>query len=89
MKDSIIVRVSELRSKLQDIRRSGCELVSITINEADEFDGDVIPAHISFSGCREYNPDEWFDFEEVEAVPNESELNERLCMGIHMSSNLL
>lgn len=89
MKDSIIVKVSELRSMLQDIRRSGCELVSLTINEADEFDGDTIPPCISFSACKEYSPDEWIDFDVVEAVPNESELTEKSLTAMHMSSNLL
>lgn len=88
MKDSIIVNVSELRSMIQDIRRSGCELVSVSINEAEEFNGDVIPASISFSACKSYSPDEWIDFEDVEAVPNEVELSKKASDAMHMSSNL-
>lgn len=34
--DSIIVSVSELRSRLQDIRRSGAEYVRVSLMEADE-----------------------------------------------------
>lgn len=89
MKDSITVKVSELRSMIQDIRRSGCDLVSLTIHESDEFDGDIIPPSISFSACRSSSPDVWIDFEEVEAVPNESELDESSITAVHMSSNLL
>ena len=53
MKDSIIVRVSELRSIIQDIRRSGSELVCLSINEGD----DELPPFLSFSACKEYDPD--------------------------------
>lgn len=89
MKDSIIIKVSDLRSLVQDIRRSGCNVVSLTINEADKFDDDVIPPCISFTACNENSPDEWFDFEEIDAVSNESELNEKADTAVHMSSNLL
>ncbi len=89
MKESIIVSVSELRSKLQDIRRSGCELVCVTIYDASESDGDTIPPCISFSACRQYAPDVWYDFEEVEAIPNEAEIFEKQYSGIEMSSNLI
>lgn len=90
MKDSIIVKVSDLRSVIQDIRRKDCDLVSLTINEADESDGEVIPACISFSGCRISSTDEWIEFEqEVEAVPNESALEEKMYTGIFMSDNLI
>lgn len=88
MKDTIIIKVSELRSLVQDIRRSGCDVVSLTINEADKFDDEVIPPSISFSACKEVSPDEWIDFEEIEAVSNESELNEKSLTAMHMSSNL-
>lgn len=89
MKDTIIVNVSELRSLVQDIRHSGCDVVSLTINEADKFDDDVIPAHISFSACKESSPDKWIHFDDIDAVPNESELKEKSITAIHMSSNLL
>lgn len=88
-KNSIIVKVSELRSKLQDIRRSGCELVCLTILDADESNGEPLPPCITFTACKEYNPDEWIDFEEVEAVSNENELTEKLLYGTVMGSNLL
>lgn len=88
MKNSIIVNVSELRSMLQDIRRSGCEFVSLTIDESEKIGDTVLPSSISFSACKAYSPDEWIDFEEVEAVPNEAELYEKSLTAIHMSSNL-
>ena len=89
MKDSIIVKVSELRSIIQDIRRSGCDLVALTINESDEYNGETLPPFISFSACKSFSPDEWVDFEEVEAVPNDDELYEKSFYATHISSNLL
>lgn len=85
MKDSIIVRVSELRSIIQDIRRSGSELVCLSINEGD----DELPPFLSFSACKEYDPDTWIDFDGLDAVPNEDELAEKECSSMHMSSELL
>ncbi len=89
MRNSIIVNVTELRSMLQDIRRSGCDCVSLTIDEADCADGDVFPTSISFSACKGYEPDKWIDFEPIDAVPNESELSEKSLTAFHISSNLL
>jgi len=89
MKDSIIVKVSELRSAIQDIRRSGCDIVSLTIYEQDDSDEDVLPARISLSACKAYEPDQWADFDDVDSVPNEAELQEKFDTGIHMSDNLL
>ena len=89
MKDSIIVKVSDLRSTIQDVRRSGCDVVSLSFLEPDEFDGEIIPASLSLSACKSAAPDEWFDFEEVEAVSNEDELVEQSLTAMHMSSNLL
>ena len=83
--DSIVVSVSELRSRLQDIRRSGMEYVQISFSEAD----DELPACINFSACKAYNTKEWTDFDEVEALPNNKELIKDCLVGIHMSSNLL
>lgn len=75
---------------LQDIRRSGCDVVSLTINEIDdEIEDDIIPASISFSACRKASPESWIDFDEVESVPNEAELAEKSLTAVHMSSNLL
>ena len=88
MKNSIIVKVSDLRSMIQDIRRSGCDIVSLTINDTDNFDGDIIPPSISLSACRN-SSDVWIDFEEIEAIPNESELEKESLTAVHMSSNLL
>lgn len=89
MRNSIIVKVTELRSMMQDIRRSDCDAVRLTINDADEFDGDELPPSISLSACRMSSPEKWIDFDEIEAVPNESELKEQSFTAIHMSSNLL
>ena len=89
MRNSIIVKVTELRSMMQDIRRSDCDVVRLTINDVDEFDGDTIPACISLSACRASSPDKWIDFDDIDAVSNESELEDRSLTAMHMSSNLL
>lgn len=89
MKNSIIVNVSELRSIVQDIRRSGCDCVRLTINDADNFEGDVIPPCISFSACKTFSPEDWVDFDDIDAVSNEAELDEKSITAVHMSSNLL
>ena len=43
----------------------------------------------SFSACKAYEPDQWADFDDVDSVPNEAELQEKFDTGIHMSDNLL
>lgn len=83
--DSIVVSVSELRSRLQDIRRSGMEYVAISLSEAD----DEFPACINFSACKACDTSEWADFEEVEALPQNEKLMNDCVLGMHMSSNLL
>lgn len=45
-RDSIIVSVSELRSLIQDIRRSGSHYVKISISEEDVIDGEPYPAEL-------------------------------------------
>ena len=83
--DSIIVSVSELRSRLQDIRRSGAEYVRVSLMEADE----DLPACINLSACKSYDTNEWYDFDGVDALPNQSELENDYLFGINISSILL
>lgn len=84
MADSIVVSVSELRSRLQDIRRDGMDYVEISLSEADE----DLPACINFSACKSYDTQTWSDYEEVEAVPENEKLIEACLYGTHMSSNM-
>lgn len=88
MKDSIIVKVSDLRSAMQDIRRSGCDVVSLSILDSDVSDGETFPPCISLSACSSHDPSIWTDFEDVDAVPNEDELKKHSLNSVHMSSNL-
>lgn len=88
-RDSIIVSVSELRSLIQDIRRSGSDYVKISISEEDVIDGEPYPAELNFSACKSSAPDIWFDFESLEEVSNHDELDKKSLYGAHMSSNLL
>lgn len=89
MSDTIVVSVSELRSRLQDIRRDGMEYVMLSISEPDEFDGEVIPASIALSACKAHDTNVWADYDEVESLPDNENLIKECCLGIHMSSNLL
>lgn len=47
MRDSIIVSVSELRSLIQDVRRTGKNYVQVTISDSYEDDGEFYPAELS------------------------------------------
>ena len=51
MRDSIIVSVSQLRSIVQDVRRTGKEYVKVTISESFEDDGEIYPAELSLCTC--------------------------------------
>lgn len=91
MKDSIIVSVSELRSLVQDVRRSGKEYVQLSILEPldDEDGGEPFPAELSLSAFDPNSPDMCIDYESIYAPENESELSDKIAFATHMSSNLL
>lgn len=89
MGDSIIVRVSDLRAKIQDLRRDGMDYVEVSILEPDEFDGETIPACIQLSGCKVRDTHLWTDYDPVEALPKNEELLDNSLSGIHQSSNLI
>lgn len=86
MRDSIIVSVSELRSLIQDVRRTGKNYVQVTISDSYEDDGEFYPAELSLCTC---DPVECVEFEPICAPENESELSDTMCEATHMSSNLL
>ena len=87
MRNTIIVSISELRSLIQDARRTGKEYVKLSIlDPLDDDDGEPVPAELSIcafdsSGC--------IEFETIYAPENESELSDSLIDTVHMSSNLL
>ena len=90
MENSIIVSVSELRSRIQDVRRSGMDFVELTILPADKDDDDeIIPASLELSASKYSETSEWVDFEEIFALDNEEELKEQSLTSVHMSDNLL
>lgn len=91
MRDSIIVKVSELRSLVQDVRRSGKEYVQLSILEPlDDDDGSgAVPAELSMSAFDPNENDMCVDYESIYAPENESELSEKVSLATHMSSNLL
>ena len=91
MRDSIIVNVSELRSLVQDVRRSGKKYVQLSILEPldDEDGGEPVPAELSLSAFDPNDPDMCIDYESIYAPENESELSNKISLSAHMSSNLL
>lgn len=88
MRDSIIVSVSELRSLVQDVRRSGKSFVKLSILEPldDEDGGEPVPAELSLCA---FDSSECIEFDSIYAPENESELNDGIATTVHMSSNLL
>lgn len=86
MRNSIIVNVSELRSLVQDVRRTGKNYVKVTIDDSWEEDGETYPASLSFCTC---DPETCIEFDPIEAPTNESELDASMTLAVHMSSNLL
>jgi len=87
MRDTIIVSISELRSLIQDARRTGKEYVKLSIlDPLDDDDGESVPAELSICA---FDSSECIEFETIYAPENESELSDSLTDAVHMSSNLL
>ncbi len=86
MRNSIIVSVSELRSVIQDVRRTGKEYVELTISDSYEEDGEIYPASLDLCTC---DPNECVEFDPIYPPENESALSEAMDNALHMSSNLL
>lgn len=85
MRDTIIVKVSELRAVIQDVRRTGSEYVELTISDSYNDNDEVVPASLSLCTC---DSDECMEFDPIYAPENESELSADMDEAIHMSSNL-
>ena len=88
MADSIVVRVSDLRAQIQNLRKVGMDYVEVSISEPDEFDGETIPACLYLSGCKLSDTHVWTDCYPVEAVSKNEELLDNSLSGIHQSLNL-
>ena len=87
MRDTIIVSISELRSLIQDARRTGKEYVKLSIlDPLDDDDGEPVPAELSICA---FDSSECIEFETIYAPENESELSDSMIVAVHMSSNLL
>ena len=86
MRNSIIVSVSELRSLIQDVRRTGKTYVEVTISDSIEDDGETYPAELSLCTC---DSEECIEFEPIYPPDNEAELSAAMDGAVHMSSNLL
>lgn len=86
---SIIIKLSDLRSRIQDMRRSGMDYVKLTILDESEYDNEMLPASLELSGCKSYDTDTWIDFEALDEVENNKELHHKSAFGLHMSDNML
>lgn len=88
MRDSIIVKLSELRSVIQDARRTGKQYVQLSILDSlDDSNGNgSIPAELSITA---FDSTECIEFESICAPQNEAELDEHILNAVHISSNLL
>ena len=87
MRNTIIVSISELRSLVQDARRTGKEYVKLSIlDPLDDDGGEPVPAELSICA---FDSSECIEFETIYAPENESELSDSLIDTVHMSSNLL
>jgi hypothetical protein len=85
MADTIIVRVSELRARIQDARRDGADYVQLTISDPDEFDGDIIPTSLSIRSCRVNNLAVWNEYDDIDAVIEENQLPQESNAVIHLA----
>ena len=87
MRNTIIVSISELRSLVQDARRTGKEYVKLSILDPLDDDGcEPVPAELSICA---FDSSECIEFDNIYAPENESELSDSMINAIHMSSNLL
>lgn len=85
MRNSIIVNVRELRSLVQDARRTGKEYVELSILDPLDDGDECIPASLSICA---FDSSECIELDEIYAPENESELSDSMDHAIHMSSDL-
>ncbi len=62
--NSIVVNVSELLSRLQEIQHDGMDYVELFLTEAD----DDLPACVNLSACEASDTGAWIDYEEIDAL---------------------
>ena len=90
MANSVFLKVSDLRSCIQELRRDGIEYIQLSISDSDtDFDGDFSPACLEISGCKFNEPNFWFNYEELYSVENSKELEDLFLSSPHASNNLL
>jgi hypothetical protein len=87
MKNTIIVSVSELRSMVQDIRRTGKQYVELCITDPSDDEEEPYPTELY---ARAFDSSECIEFDCIYAPDNESELSDVLSQSaLRISSNLL
>ncbi len=64
----IVVKVSDLLAKAQELSDAGMEYVSLTVLDEDEFDGEVIPASLHFDAIESDDSFMSIDFEEIDLI---------------------
>jgi hypothetical protein len=87
MKNSIIVDVSELRSLVQDVRRTGKQYVELSIVDPADDEEEPYPTELY---ARAFDSSECIEFECICAPDNEAELSDVVVnSALNFSSNLL
>lgn len=84
----IIVSISELKQLVQDMQRTGCDIVNLSISDPDvALD---LPAELVAECGHSNAPDDlWFELEPLYAVEHSDELQERRLLAPHGSFDLL
>ena len=74
--DSIVVSVADLHARIKEIRRDGLEYVRISLFEAepDPNPDYALPPRIDFDACKKSDTGIWVNFDSVDALPNNEEL---------------
>ena len=66
--ENIVFSVSDLLSLAENLKADGMEFVELSTLEAQEDDGEEIPACLWASGFKSSSPEIRTDYEEIEAV---------------------
>ena len=66
--NDVVVKVSELLAKVQELSDAGMEYVALTVLDEDEFDGETIPASLHFDAIESDDSFMSIDFEEIDLI---------------------
>lgn len=83
--DNVVVKVSDLLAKAQELTNAGMKYVSLTTLDGQEYDGETFPPVLQFDAIESDDDFMYIDFESIDLV----EFEEDSAADIHISSNLL